>query len=249
MKIEKLNDNQIRCTLTRADLASRELKLSELICGSEKAKSLFQDMMKQAAAEFGFEAEDMPLMIEAVPASSDSIVLIVTKVDDPEELDSKFSKFGTSINDPENKRHNAWDKLEGADDILDLIHKVKEAVSDPGKMLPSKDSQKNSADPEKKEQSKIRLFSFATLDHVIQACHLLKTLYHGSNTLYKDTSDNVYILAMTQSDHTMNEFNKICNMMSEYGSTEKATTAVLAFLEEHCEVIVASDAVTQLGNL
>lgn len=250
MKIEKLNDNQIRCTLTRADLASRELKLSELICGSEKAKSLFQDMMKQAAAEFGFEAEDMPLMIEAVPASSDSIVLIVTKVDDPEELDSKFSKFGTSINDLENRRHNVLDKLEGADDFLDLLSKVKEAVSDTGNSLAQKsDAQKNKADSLKKEQSKIRLFSFATLDNVIHACQLLKALYHGSNTLYKDTSDGVYILAMTQSDHTMNEFNKICNMMSEYGSTEKATTAVLAFLEEHCEVIVASDAVAQLGNL
>ena len=97
MKIEKLNDNQIRCTLTRADLADRQLKLSELVCGSDKAKSLFQDMMKQAASEFGFEAEDMPLMIEAVPASSDSIVLIITKVDDPEELDSKFSKFGATL--------------------------------------------------------------------------------------------------------------------------------------------------------
>ena len=30
MKIEKLNDNQIRCTLTKEDLASRQLKLSEL---------------------------------------------------------------------------------------------------------------------------------------------------------------------------------------------------------------------------
>ena len=42
MKIEKINDNQIRCTLTRADLADRQLKLSELAYGSEKAKSLFQ---------------------------------------------------------------------------------------------------------------------------------------------------------------------------------------------------------------
>lgn len=61
MKIEKINDNQIRCTLTQADLADRELKLSELAYGTEKAKSLFHDMMQQAAAEFGFEAEDIPL--------------------------------------------------------------------------------------------------------------------------------------------------------------------------------------------
>ena len=67
MKIEKVNDNQIRCTLTRADLDDRHLKLSELAYGTEKAKSLFRDMMQQANYEFGFEAEDMPLMIEAVP--------------------------------------------------------------------------------------------------------------------------------------------------------------------------------------
>ena len=45
MKIEKVNDNQIRCTLTKADLADRQLKLSELAYGTEKAKDLFRDMM------------------------------------------------------------------------------------------------------------------------------------------------------------------------------------------------------------
>ena len=52
MKIEKISDNQIRCTLTRADLADRQLQLSELAYGTEKAKSLFRDMMQQAAFDF-----------------------------------------------------------------------------------------------------------------------------------------------------------------------------------------------------
>ena len=69
MKIEKINDNQIRCTLTRDDLAQRQLKLSELAYGSEKAKSLFREMMQQAASEFGFESDNLPLMIEAIPTA------------------------------------------------------------------------------------------------------------------------------------------------------------------------------------
>ena len=69
MKIEKINENQIRCTLTRADLEDRHLKISELAYGTEKAKSLFHDMMQQAAFEFGFEADYIPLMIEAIPSS------------------------------------------------------------------------------------------------------------------------------------------------------------------------------------
>ncbi|MFR9147754.1 MAG: adaptor protein MecA, partial [Mediterraneibacter sp.] len=93
MKIEKINDNQIRCTLTKADLEDRQIRLSELAYGTEKAKDLFRDMMQQANYEFGFEADNIPLMIEAIPVSADSIILIITKVEDPEELDTRFSKF------------------------------------------------------------------------------------------------------------------------------------------------------------
>ena len=93
MRIEKLNDNQIRCTLTRDDLATRQIKLSELAYGTEKAKELFRDMMQQASVDFGFEADNIPLMIEAIPLPNECIVLIITKVEDPEELDTRFSKF------------------------------------------------------------------------------------------------------------------------------------------------------------
>ena len=180
-------------------------------------------------------------MIEAVPASSDCIVLIITKVDDPEELDSKFSKFGSSLNELANQKRNVLDKLEGAEDILDLLQKVKEAVSEPPKQIVQ--------DIEDPEISHIRLFSFGSLDEVIHASQLLKTMYHGSNTLYKDAEEGTYILAITQSDHSVSEFNKICNMLSEYSSAASVSSIVLAFLEEHCEVIVSTDAIQQLGNL
>ena len=91
MKIEKVNDNQIRCTLTKEDLPDSLLKLSELAYGTEKAKVLFRDMMQQAAYEFGFEAEDIPLMIEAIPLSAATFILILTKVEYPEEIDNRFS--------------------------------------------------------------------------------------------------------------------------------------------------------------
>ena len=93
MKIEKINENQIRCTLSREDLISRHIKLSELAYGSAKARELFRELMEQASYQYGFEAEDIPLMIEAVPLSSESIVLLVTKVENPDELDTRFSRF------------------------------------------------------------------------------------------------------------------------------------------------------------
>ena len=93
MKIEKVNDNQIRCTLTREDLEDRHIKISELAYGSAKAKSLFKDMVEQANYEFGFETNDIPLMVEAIPLPSESIVLIITKVEYPMSLTPDFQSF------------------------------------------------------------------------------------------------------------------------------------------------------------
>ena len=115
MKIERVNENQIRCTLNQADLASRQLKISELAYGSEKAKELFRDMMQQASYEVGFEADDIPLMIEAIPISSDCIVLIITKVENPEELDTRFSKF-SPLDDGEYDYDDDYSDIETIDD-------------------------------------------------------------------------------------------------------------------------------------
>lgn len=238
MKIEKINENQIRCTLTHADLAARHLKLSELAYGTEKAKSLFRDMMQQASFDFGFEAEDLPLMIEAIPASADSIVLIITKVEDPEELDTRFSKF-TPPGETDTLNKEALEKLQGADDFLNLLNKVKEAAAE----IKAPDSAPQT------EPFSIRLFSFDSLDSVIEAARLLSPLYNGANTLYKDGDSDMFILALAPEEHSVNEFNKICNMLSEYGSPEKADPTVLAFLEEHCKIIISADAVQKLSSI
>lgn len=242
MKIEKLNENQIRCTLTHADLAARHLKLSELAYGTEKAKSLFRDMMQQASFDFGFDAEDIPLMIEAIPSSADSIVLIITKVEDPEELDTRFSKF-TSFGETEASPLGALHKLEGAEEFFDLLNKVKEAA------VGTSGTSQAAAPESAPHQPLVRLFSFENIDRVIQAAQLISPIYHGGSTLYHDQGEDVYILALAQAEHTNNEFNKVCNMLSEYGSLEKASPSVLAFLEEHCEIMISADSVQKLASI
>ena len=248
MKIERINDNQIRCTLTRADLAERQLQLSELAYGTEKARSLFHDMMQQAAFEFGFEAEDIPLMIEAIP-SADSIVLIITKVEDPEELDTRFSKFApSSIADA--KKKNTPGKLEGAEGLLDLLGKVQESFETQAAQTAKAASETSDDNTDKKDSgNNIRLFSFPVMENVLKAAHLLAPMYHGSNTLYKDDQEEMYLLALAQSDHSTVDFNRICNMLSEYGALESASGATFAFLEEHCETFLSGNAVQQLANI
>lgn len=249
MKLEKVNDHQIRCTLTKADLADRELKISELAYGTEKAKNLFRDMMQQASYEFGFEAEDIPLMIEAIPLSADCIVLIITKVEDPEELDTRFSNFAPSVHEgEENALEDVIKELsEDTDNVLDLFNKLKQESLAAGGV-----SSNAVREPKEKEHAPvelIRAFSFKSLDDITRLAHVVSTFYFGRNSLYKDSKTGRLVLVLSKSNHTQEDFTKLCNMAFEYGIPEKFSQASLAYYEEHGELLLKDDALMKLLKL
>lgn len=85
MKIERISENQLKLTLTKADLAERKIKLEDLISPSERTQKLFRDIMEQALDEEDFISENTPLMVEAIPSGGDGIMIIVTKVNNKEK--------------------------------------------------------------------------------------------------------------------------------------------------------------------
>ena len=99
MRIEKISDDQIKCILTKEDLDARKINFSELTFGSAQANGLLRDMMQQASCEFGFEADDKPLMIEVVPMQSGIIVLVITKVSGRNSADNIHSDSFLSEDD------------------------------------------------------------------------------------------------------------------------------------------------------
>ena len=247
MRIEKISDKQIRCTLTQADLQNHHINIGELAYGSEKARSLFQEMLSQASREFNFHAENMPLMIEAVPMSGDNLVLVITKVEDPDEIDTRFSKFSPYKDNAQAEPL----QLDGADNIIDIFQKICEAKmkGTTRKQANQKEtSEKSAASSETPTVDLIRLFSFYHLDDVIAAAHGLNGFFTGKNTLYKDSSDGRYQLVLHQSEYSPEEFNKVCNILSEYGSGRAFSAAGEAHLKEHGELI-SSSALQQLTQL
>lgn len=266
MKIEKVSENQIRCTLTKEDLADRQIKISELAYGTEKAKSLFRDMMQQAAYECGFEAEDIPLMIEAIPLSADTLILIITKVEYPDELDTRFSQFAPG--DALEEADNAFDNEEnekvyeaaGADDILDLFRKIQEehkkieSLRKESQFVPLEKAINGEKPAEQPEEEAVvvditKLFVFDGFEEVNRLAHVLKGFYNGCNVLYKNRLNRKYYLVISKSQHSPEEFNKVCNILSEYAHQEKYSNAIRAYFEEHYDTILKENALQILSKI
>ena len=239
MKIEKISNSQIRCILTGEDLASRQLRLSELAYGTEKARALFRDMMEQAAIQCGFDAENYPLMIEAIPLGADSIVLIVTKVDNPEELDTRFSNFAPSV------RKDAMPQKTPPSQLSQLLNALKES---------SAGQQGKTPDEIMKERRDYlltsRLYSFETIFDVIRASKLLSGIFEGDSSLYRDEKTQLlYLLLKMHGVDEVTSMQSALAALSEYGQPEKISPARQQYVVTHCSPILAQNAIETLSQL
>jgi len=82
MKVERISDTQVKVTLYSSDLSERNINLAELAYGTDKTVGLFREMMEHAITECGFKFHNAPLMIEATPLSTDSLMLIISVIDE-----------------------------------------------------------------------------------------------------------------------------------------------------------------------
>ena len=257
MQIERVNENQIRCTLTKEDLESRNINIAELAYGSDNARRLFNDMMRQASAEVGFELDDIPIMIEAVPINAENLVLIITKVDFPDELDTRFSHFSPSNRSVDHTFSNQPGGSEGADAILDLYKRLIEGASkDSESFIPLKDAissgftgKNTKASSPGDAHSITKLFRFKKLDDIIRVAQILNGFYSGQNTLYKNPVNDEYELLVAGTGTSPEDFNKVCNILSEYGTPAKNPGHVIAMFDEHNRTIRRDDALGFFARL
>ena len=224
MKIERINETQVKCTLTSFDLSIRNVDIRELTYGSQKARDLFSEMMQKAMQELGFETDGCPVMVEAIPLRDESIVLVITRVEEPDEIDTRFSRFSPEM------RNGA----SGPEGLFDFA----KAVPDPQNKL--------QATP---ENGTMRTFVFNNLDEAIEAARATDNRFHGRNSLYKDPTSNKYYLAMEEigADNTM--YLSTCNVLSEHGRMVVQNIMGVSYMREHYELIIGGNALDALLNI
>jgi adapter protein MecA 1/2 len=183
----------------------------------------------------------------------DSIILIITKVDDPEELDTRFSRFspespdtagGLSFADPK-------ERIEGADDILGMIRKIMDSKlrAMQGENKETVPADAKSVEEDEEVRSLTRFYLFQSLDDAIRAAAVVDPVYDGPNSLYKNQEDGTYYLLLKKAESPAAQFNRVCNMLSEYAMTGKYIPGLDAHFGEHLEVIVEGNALHSLAQL
>jgi len=236
MKIEKLNENQLKITLAPEDLSIRGLALNELSYGSPKTKELYNELVDQALNEFGFENEDGALVIEAIPTSKGNLVIFITKNQTADDLDTRFSRFSPDIlgeEESDNEFIPLTDMLKFSGQSEKKAKAIEKALIE---KMPLKDGN-------------AKIFVFNTLDAVTELCIHIKDIFNGKSSLFKSNQSKLYFLILEKSLSDKETFGKICNIASEFSTQGRSNYATTSVINEHCEKIIGSDAVTILAAI
>lgn len=241
MRIEKINSNQIKCVLDKDELLKRHINVSELAYGSDKAQELFKDMMQQASFEFGFESGSAPLMIEAVPLSSDGIMLIITKVDNPEDIDEKY----TGITMPSARTFKKKDDGDSDEEItdydLDLLEDMEpELVEDDVDDDPKVSDNTISA---------FFVYAFNALDDLSDVARSLDFFEVTSDRVYKTNDTKQYLLSIQTDRVTKADCKVIRGKLSEYGEAVQCRKSKLNYFDEHYDILIKDGAISKLKAL
>ena len=226
MKIERISSNEIKFVLTETDLSQRNMRLNELSYGSEKTQELFREIMERAAVECDFHTtHDTPLIIEAIPVSRDSIMIIVTKVASHEDLEERFG-YPPVLGNYKN--------------ISRAKHKKKHTD---GFFPPN-----NAGQPVGKKfqtNPKQIIFEFKTLDDVTSACARISGTYIGNNALYKYSGK--YYLVIENEHSKMSPCQE--NILREYGIKFSNLEISKMYLLEHGETVIENGAIDVISTI
>lgn len=134
MKVEKINENKIRITLTFEELENRQISLRDIEKNSSLAKNLFIDLIEESNLEEEFIIDDSQLFIEASSDNNNLFIVTITKVDNLPELKKYALRENTNNRKLKNKRQsklvdytidsNIYE-FESMEIILDLCNLIK----------------------------------------------------------------------------------------------------------------------------
>lgn len=228
MKAERINQDQIRFTLSESDLQERDLKVSELNYGSEKVKALFDDMMKTAKDQFGVDFSSRPIMIEAVPLGKSTLSITVTKVKGTAEMGALF---GANIPDGQ-------EFFRGFSQKDELRSK---GVSEGEKKKEVKDWMQDFAHPEDV------IYAFSSFDLLMKAVKSAPANLRLKNELYLDEEKHFYYLIVHYTQLTQ-AARYLVPMLAQFATEWFFGRAPQLLVKEHAKPIFKARAIQKLAE-
>lgn len=134
MKFKRINDNRLQIIVTSKDLLARNIRKWDLVPHNSIAQELFKEILEKATNDCNFQVmQDTPILVEIYPIEGDSLLLMLTKVDNVGSMLSNLTNHEVNTLLNEEIKENFNDEIgvyfEKLDDLYDYVENTSKMIT------------------------------------------------------------------------------------------------------------------------
>lgn len=245
MEFERIGKNTVQCHMTVEEMNDYGLRIEDFFTNQEKSRNFLEQLVERAEEEIGYEVETGMISMQLMRLPDDSLVIT-------------FSDRG------EDGLHNMLNQLQNlagmldestAESIVDAMSRELGAsseeevyseeelqeVDDTERTYPKR---RNEKQQEKRRKSTVsskvyRFEGLSVLENFACALHMEKNI---SSRLYKNAAGGEWYLLVKKGKLKLEEFQTICQQLSEYGSLCTKQPFMEQYCKEHYDCVIGKQA-------
>ncbi len=228
MKIQQVNENTIKVTLTKNDFNVRDIDISKIKPGTSLYRQLVVEIMAKASRTLNFNATDCKVVVEGQVTNTDEITLLITKLGtEPNILcPDCIEKSTDSI----------------ADTIMDRLSSLINSFAETSMPMPQSidalGEQKMTATPGFPADV---IIAFSDFEKLIALLHNAPYAKSIASSLY--SHNNSYFLVLKVYARNANTALKFRNFAMEYDGIQVPTDVFTPILREHGTLVIKKGAI------
>ena len=230
MKIQLINENTIKVTITKRDFQIRNIDIKNFKPGSDIYRQLILEIMAQAAYELDFKSDNCKVVVEGHVSQADEVTLLITKYDTETP----------SLKDADIPGDNPPPGLDGEPvltKLSEMMHRLAEIATAEGK-----DSGISNISDLIFPADLI--IAFSDFDKLIDFVHGVPEAKKIASTMYE--YDSTYFLVFKVYERNAKLAVKVRNLSTEYDGVQLPIDIFVPVLLEHGNLIIKKGAVPTL---
>lgn len=249
MKIERIDDNTIKCFISIDEMQEYDVAYTDFISRTEKAQELMHRIIDQAHEEVGYQPPKFAFEMQIMMIPDQGMVLTFSEKEpidlkDNDKVDAFLDNLKNlmgKLTDQKNKNvgtTSAGNVEGGAGSLQDMFGA---ATALGNEEATKKDSRKNETTIKPVYEA---VFVFAAIAQVMDFATSLPSNIRVTSALYKMDGD--YFVHITKGGASYDRYSRVCIQALEFGELYRADVGCDEMLKEHGECLIPEKALKLL---
>lgn len=239
MKFTKIDENTVRCVISKEEMESYNLELEDFIKKNKKVKDFVELLIDKAGDEVGYEHSNgmMQLQLQPLPKMGLAITFSSREIT-AEELSKEIAmslgeeqagSFFDTLSEPTGK-----EKKSNSVEITDI---------------PKKKNARIKKQLKEAEIPDLYICKFRNLQDVVSFCGQVPEHFFARGSVYKDEKNNVFYMVIERARCKMEKYLYVCRMSLEFSDPESGGATRFAFFNEQYTCIIRQNAFSVLRRI